>query len=102
MTIFQKLIGLSALIAALSLCYYLAIFLPNKEEQKQAKITEQIKLRDQCLDNADLRYRLEWAVKCKEEGLDELCTGLPSKIAQSLGKRRDENSDMCFKLYSTN
>lgn len=101
MTTFQKLIGLSILIASISLFYYLVIFLPNKEKQRQTRVENQIKLRNQCLDSADLRYRLEWAVKCKEEGLDELCTGLPSRIANTLGQRRDKNADNCFKLYLT-
>ncbi len=101
MTNFQKLIGLSVLITSLSLAYYLVIFISDKERQKQTRIENQIKLRDQCLDNADLRYRLEWAVKCKEEGLDALCTGLPGRIATPLGQRRDKNADNCFKLYLT-
>jgi len=35
MTTFQKLIGLSLLIASLSLAYYLTIFLPNKDRIKE-------------------------------------------------------------------
>lgn len=102
MTTFQKLISLSVLIASLSLAYYLVVFLPDKERQKQVRVENQIKLRDQCIDSSELRYRLEWAVKCKEEGLDELCTGLPNRLAKPLEQRLEEKLSYCFKLYPTN
>lgn len=95
MATFQKLVGISVLIASLSIAYYLVIFLPEKEDQKQAQAKEQVKKRNECLNKADLIYRLEWAVKCKEEGLDELCTKLPKNIAQDLGQRREWQYSNC-------
>ncbi len=112
-----------ALIVALSLAYYLVIFLPKKEatridqqkqdqeQQQQAKADAIKKVEDEkianrkslnlCLSMADISYSSFWDSECKGQGLRPDCT-LPEYNADRVEKSKKDDKDACFRRYPQN
>jgi hypothetical protein len=114
---------IGALVVALSVAYYLVIFLPQKEkarveqqkqEQQQAqqakddavrkdekeKFDNKISL-SSCLSRADISYSDNWNKNCKALGREIDC-GLPAEQAADLDRSKKTEQDNCFKRYPQN
>ncbi|OGI19666.1 MAG: hypothetical protein A3J06_03980 [Candidatus Moranbacteria bacterium RIFCSPLOWO2_02_FULL_48_19] len=109
-----------ALIVALSVAYYLVIFLPQKEKvrvEQQKQEQQQVQQakddavkRDEkeksdnkksltsCLFAADIGYTNNWDKACKKLGGGVNC-GLPAEQADGLDRHKKNEQDNCFKRY---
>lgn len=105
MTPFQKLIGTSTLIIALTLAYYFIVYIPKKNDQSlknQITITnEMLQARIKCLEGADSNYSMVWDKQCSTLGRKENCS-LPQQLSEHIEKQRTDNKNNCFKLYPSN
>lgn len=112
------------IIVALSLGYYLVIFLPKKEatrieqqkqeqelraQQEKEKIEREDKMKlenkaklDECLEEAQAHYLERWKGQCASDGrkmgTDGLCL-LSDSSADFVRKTHSEEQDLCFKKY---
>ena len=113
-----------ALIVALSVAYYLVVFLPRKEtmrieqqkkeqeagdrqekekikRENEAKLENKAKL-DECLEKAREDYLERWKKQCASDrekiGTDGMCL-LDDSSADFVRKTRTEDRDICFKKY---
>lgn len=123
---FLNLIGIAAIIIALSIGYYFIIYLPQKDQaelaiQKQIQLDksslqqqEQIELAAQkekqksdlqkCLLEADIDGNNFWNDNCKNFGIDKKTEGclLPKDTAERVEKSTTDAKNVCFKIYPQN
>lgn len=101
------LVGLAALIIAISVAYYFVWYLPNnaknKDEIETIKRTKsyynQAQL-DTCLKDIDKQALDFWNKNCKERNLKNDCS-LPTEIADRIDQFRKDEREVCFKRYPT-
>lgn len=112
------------IIIALSLSYYMVIFLPKKEatrikqqkqeqelraQQEKEKIEKEDKMKlenkaklDECLEESQAHYFDRWKGQCaidgEKIGTDGLCI-LDRSSGDSVRKTRSEEREICFKKY---
>lgn len=109
-------LGLSALIAAFSLAYYLIIFIPQREtmkinlekeklqqqadenEKKRSDAEKSRILLDACLQKAKDHYTYDWNGNCKLRDLGEKCT-LPNDMAILINSNNDKKEQECRDQY---
>jgi hypothetical protein len=94
----------SVLIVAISLAYYLVVFLPNKENTKlELELQEKIRretLLQECVQQAQQDYRTSWDKACINSGLAKECS-LPIKVAEAIKEGLELEQNYCYKLYPT-
>lgn len=104
-----NLLGVAALIIALSIGYYFVIYLPKnaKEKLKQAedvktqeRINEYYRQAsiDKCFSEAETNYTIYWNTACVSNGLKDLCQ-LPSKTGDDIEELRKTHKEECLKRY---
>ncbi len=98
----DKITKISILLIALSVSYYLIIFLPQKErtaiEQSEKHIIENKKALDSCLESSFNKHQKNWNNACLSIGQAFEC-GLPHSKSQRLEKVYTEDKNNCFKKY---
>lgn len=106
-------IGIGLLTIALSIAYYLVIYIPQRdlkkiEAEKQLQENKAIseknanediekKQRD-CLSKVGNNMKEFWNSECKAKGLKEDCL-LPEFNVERYDKMKNENMETCFRLY---
>ena len=105
-TILDKAVKLGlivgALLVALSVAYYLVIFLPQKERiaqdrQDQQRSQNKVFLAN-CLDGAAKLHEQNWNEACASRGDGDRC-GLPSNTSSRIDKSYESSKDDCFKKF---
>ncbi len=97
------------LIVALSIAYYLVIFLPKKAEmaleqraqEQQAEADEVVASRNalnDCLGAVEAYYAENWERNCRSQDLGEECS-LPKQTAERLNDDKKREQDNCFKKF---
>ena len=71
----------------------MGIFLGKMEEKKRRELKLQ-----ECLDIAELNYRLNWKEACESQGLKEDCS-LPRYRAGEIEDLRKERLDRCIVIW---
>jgi hypothetical protein len=98
----DKITKASIILIALSISYYLVIFLPHKEkeiiETSEKHIVENKKALDSCLKSSRNKHQTNWNNTCLGSGQSLEC-GLPDSKSQRLEKIYTEDKDNCFKRY---
>jgi hypothetical protein len=95
------LVGIGALLAGISVFYYLVIYLPSNHEQELKTADYQLKQRQDCLAKAESDYSYNWNKNCATQGLQDNCS-LPSNWAKTVEDYRTSEKNDCFKLYPVN
>ena len=105
----SHILSVAGLIVALSIAYYLVIFLPHKEQekinlQKQMQIETESKRNvdrtalNTCLDAVNNAGYENWNKYCETEGLKKDCN-LPNYQSEKVNNYTKELKDECFKKY---
>lgn len=100
-----SLLGVAALIIALSIAYYFIIYIPDRDKlkaevtkQEQEKVEKNRILLNSCLEDVDKSYNSNWQSLCKSSGKEENC-GLPTYDVERVDKIKKENKEECFRKY---
>lgn len=103
------LIGISALIVAVSIAFYSFFYLPiagqselklaeqQRAADKEAK-TERVAELKSCLAEAESKYSSFWNAECKANKLEDSCR-LPADSALTVEEFKTDEKNLCFKLY---
>lgn len=105
----SHILSIAGLIVALSIGYYLVIFLPQKEKAKLEQVKAEQEAREslleknklslqECLDNVKKAQLEHWNKLCKAKGLKEECLQ-PLSIVELESKRSNTAREECFKKY---
>lgn len=84
-------IAVGIMIVALSIAYYMVIFLPQKTKRSAA-------LLESCLHSADEVKFKDWNRACALQKLDNECS-LPVVLSDNVNEEFENNRDMCFRKY---
>ena len=105
----QATMAIGILIIALSVAYYLLIFIPKneqaKQEQRKLEIinqTEKEKLKkdayNTCIKNAHTAYISEWSNNCEGEVKESGCS-MSTEKRNAFTDAYEKNKDRCVTLY---
>lgn len=105
MSLFQKMIALSLLILSLAIAYYVAFYLPQKQNREwQLKISLidfNTRQRTDCIQQTVSVASDNWNIACTARGLPNDCSLMP-EIGGRVDKAKKEQQDLCLKLYPPN
>jgi hypothetical protein len=99
----------SLLLIAVSIFYYLVIFLPSKEnaiqeqrvrneEEKKKQAEKQSESLENCLIGARIAGSQFWDNECQIKGLESDCQ-LPAYNADRVDKHIEQDQDLCYKRF---
>jgi hypothetical protein len=83
-------IAIGVLAAGLGVGYYYGLYLPNRDQSREAATRE-------CLKAVMEQYTIDWESNCRQLKLGKSCK-LPQLIANQNEERRHQNSDECYRF----
>ncbi|GEM_PF-5470883 len=92
----KRIISIAVLVAALSIAYYVIVYLPVRENAELVKRQQEVVNLQTCLSSADTDfYDKVWKTYCK--GDYKYCE-LPKELIDYVNTRRHAQRDYCYKV----
>lgn len=100
--IIRNLFYLSLIVMFLSITYYFAIYIPQRDKDKleyqETVRIETDKAIGNCLDIAKVKYQADWNKQCEVQNLGYECN-LPNSVADRVQERHSQLRDDCYQRF---